>query len=271
MISILQRHPFVIALCVLAAILAAVIAAELGLGASLRAQVTGIPARRAAPFEAKLLPPQQVAQAEQLYPEVAARPLFTPTRRPAPVAAAPSTYTPGQFLLQGVIVVGDTRTAMLREKSSGRMHRVETGREINGIRISQIDREAVTLTQGSDREVLQLQVLRPGAVANAGPAPANAAVGPFGPMSPTGPAGFPLPGGPPAGVPAPPGQAPAIAGQPPGAPPPPSSPGMILNAPNPLTAPPSGTNPAAPAVSNAPMSPEELLARRRARRGQQSQ
>jgi hypothetical protein len=270
MFSIFQRHPVVIALSVLAVLLAAVIAAELGLGESLRAQVTGVASKSAVPFEAKLLPPQQVAQAEQLYPESAARPLFTPTRRPAPAAAAPSTYTPGQFLLQGVIVVGNTRTAMLREKSSGRIHRVEAGREINGIKIAEIDRESVTLTQGNDREVLQMQVLRPGAVPGPGPgqgAGATATAGPFGPTSPAPGGGLPGPGGAPgqpvpgAGLPAP-----TVA-----APPVPQSPGMILNNPNPLAAPAPGTNPGAQTANTTPMSPEELLARRRARRGQQSQ
>jgi hypothetical protein len=265
--SFFQRHPLVIALSVLAAILAVVVAAELGLGGS-RANVAGGATNRASAFEAKLLPPQQVAQAEQLYPEMAARPLFTPTRRPAPAAAAPSTYTPGQFVLQGVIVAGGTRTAMLREKSSGRTHRVEVGREINGIKVAEIDREVVTLTQGGDREVLQLQVQRPGpAGASGAPTAVPGAMGPFGPTptgagSPAGPAGVPGAAG---------GPAPAAAPRP-AAPPPPQSPGMILNpSPNPLASPAPGTNPAQPSATTTPMTPEELLARRRARRGQQSQ
>jgi hypothetical protein len=254
MFSILQRHPLIIALSVLAAILAAAVAAELGLGASLRTRMTASPAKAAAPTDAKLLPPQQLAQAEQLYPEVAARPLFTPTRRPAPAAAPPSTYTPGQFILQGVIVAGNTKTAMLREKSSGRIHRVETGREINGIKVAEIDREAVTLTQGVDREVLQMQVLRPGAVPGAAPVPG--APGPFGPANPA------------AGAPGAAAPIPGVNPPPPAPPPVPASPGMILNTP-PAAAPVPGTNP--PAAATSPMSPEELLARRRARRGQQSQ
>ena len=188
--NVIQRYPLVIALSAVGVILALVIAAEMGLAGALRSQVTDIPPKRAAPFEAKLLPPQQVVQAETLYPEVAARPLFTPTRRPAPAAAPPSTYTPGQFVLQGVIVAGGTRTAMLREKSTGKMHRVEAGRDVNGIRVAQIDAEAVTLTQGADREVLQLQVQRPSATPGAAP---GAAAGPFGPVTPAPPAP-PVPG-----------------------------------------------------------------------------
>jgi hypothetical protein len=142
------------------------------------------------------------------------------------------------------------------------MHRVEAGREINGIKIAQIDREAVVLTQGNDREVLNLQVLRPGAVPAPGSPQAGPAAGPFGPSPPAGAA--------PGGVPAP-GQAPVVSAPAPAAPPPPRSPGMILNAPNPLAAPSPGTDPAPATATTAPMSPEELLARRRARRGQQSQ
>jgi hypothetical protein len=145
---------------------------------------------------------------------------------------------------------------------------VEAGREINGIKIAEIDRESVTLTQGNDREVLQMQVLRPGAVPGPGQGPgASAAAGPFGPTSPAPGGGLPGPGGAPgqpvpgAGLPAP-----TVA-----APPVPQSPGMILNNPNPLAAPAPGTNPGAQTANTTPMSPEELLARRRARRGQQSQ
>jgi hypothetical protein len=254
--NVFQRHPVVIALSALAVILALVIAAEMGLASSLRAQVTDVPAKRAAPFEAKLLPPQQVVQAETLYPEIAARPLFTPTRRPAPAAAPPSTYTPGQFVLQGVIVAGGARTAMLREKSTGKMHRVEAGRDVNGIRVAKIEAEAVTLTQGADQEVLQLQVQRPGATPGA--APPGTGAGPFGPVTPAPPAP-PIPG----------------AVQPGAAPVPQPVPGVPTPAPqgavNPLAAPPPGTNPNPATATTTPMSPEELLARRRARRGQQTQ
>jgi len=112
--DVLRRYPILIALAVLGALLAAVVAwemaAHVGAGSSLATRTV----KRAAPFDAKLLVPPPVAQADQQYPEFTARPLWTPTRRPAPAAAAPSTYTPGQYVLQGVIVAGNTRTAMLR-------------------------------------------------------------------------------------------------------------------------------------------------------------
>jgi hypothetical protein len=162
-------------------------------------------------------------------------------------------------------MAGNTRTAMLREKASGRIHRVEAGREINGIKVAEIDREVVTLTQGSDREVLQLQVLKPASVPLPGSPQAAPTMGPFGPAPPTA-GNAPAP----PGLPGQPGQAPGAA-QRPAATLPQQAPGMILNGPNPLATPAPGTNPESPTAATSPMSPEELLARRRARRGQQSQ
>jgi len=280
--AILRRYPFLLVLAALAVALAAIVAwevtAHVGSGAPLGSRAV----RRAAPFEAKLMPPPQIVQAEQQYPEFAARPLWTPTRRPAPAAAAPSTYTPGQFVLQGVIIAAGTRTAMLREKSSGKLHRVEAGKQLNGITVAEIAPESVTLTQGADREVVPLQVQKapaapgaPGALpagvpqALAGPVPSHGQpqiqpqhalppnAGPFGPA-----AGVPVPHAVPGvPVPAPPGQ--------PGGPVPAAGAEATFG-----PGPGVQTNPfqgAAGASPNGAMSAEELLARRRARRGQQSQ
>ena len=275
--ALLRRYPFLIVLAVAGALLAALVAwevvARVGAGAPLASRTV----LRAAPFEAKLLPPPAVVQAEQQYPEFAARPLWTPTRRPAPAAAAPSTYTPGQYVLQGVIVAGNTRTAMLKEKANGKLHRVEAGKQLNGITVAEISPESVTLTQGADREVVPLQVQKapamPGAPgtmppgvsqAVAGPVPVqqhgnplNSASGPFGsgPVAPHAPGA--VPGVP---VPAQPGQ--------------PGGPVPAAGAQATFGPPPGGQAnpfPAPGAAPGAPMSAEELLARRRARRGQQSQ
>ena len=248
--AILRRYPFLLVLAALAVALAAIVAwevtAHVGSGAPLGSRAV----RRAAPFEAKLMPPPQIVQAEQQYPEFAARPLWTPTRRPAPAAAAPSTYTPGQFVLQGVIIAAGTRTAMLREKSSGKVHRVEMGREVNGIKVASIERDTVTLAQGGESEVVPMQVQK-GAAAAGQPHVA----GPFAQPA--------APGQPPQAVP------PPVAQAAPQQPPPvqiPAASAALLG-----IAPPQQGAPAnAPEVTT-PMSPEELLARRRARRAQPNQ
>jgi hypothetical protein len=268
MVDLLRRYPILIALAVLGALLALIVAwemaAHVGAGSSLATRSV----KRAAPFEAKLLAPPPIAQADQQYPEFIARPLWTPTRRPAPAAAAPSTYTPGQYVLQGVIVAGNTRTAMLREKANGRLHRVEAGKQLNGITVADISPESVTLSQGADREVVPLQVQRPGPPPGTPGAPGVPAVpqASFGPSAPH-PEVHPV---------APPTPASLATGNAAG--PFPSSnhaPGAPVPVP---VAPPSSPVPipeasalgAQPGAAN-PLSAEELLARRRARRGVQSQ
>lgn len=249
----LQRNPLIAALTLLAAGLAVALALEVML---VDRTPSLAPAKRGMAAEAKLLPPVAAVTPEQAYAETTTRPLFVPTRRPAPelAAVAPPAFQRGQFTLQGVIIAGGSRTAMLREKSSGRIHRVEAGREINGVKVIQIDPHVVTLGVGDEREVVPLVVQRQ--AAGAAPAAATPMQGPFGPPSSAFPAR-------PADVPqaAPPqGSQPLTAGGP-------AFPTTARQPALPAAAAPPGT--AQPGT--APMSPEELLARRRARRAQQDQ
>jgi general secretion pathway protein N len=257
----LRRNPAVSLLGLLAAVLAGILALELSTGGPAIPSGTS---RRAVPAEAKLLPPVVATAPEQAYPETAARPIFSPTRRPAPavVATPQPTIQRNQFVLVGVTIAGNTRIAMLRERSNGRIHRVEKGRDVNGLKVAEIERESVTLAAGPEQELLTLSVQRPGAAAGQPPAVAAAAAGPFGQQT----------------APAAPGAAPAAtAANPvqrnvPGAPVPapaqqvaqPSAPGPLTIPPGPM---PAGTIPS----GQAPMTPEELLERRRARRAQQTQ
>ena len=249
--SALLRRPFIAGLAVLATALALLLAFEIA-DAS-RSRIPSGPTRKVAAAPAKLLPPVTQTPADQAYPETVERPLFTPTRRPAPaqaVAGAPA-FRPGQFQLLGVIIAGNTKTAMLREKASGRIHRLEVGREVNGIRVATIDRDTVTLAQGGETEVVPMQVQKGGAV------PA-AATGPFAQS------GAPAGHAPPVAQVTPPGQQP----QPPHQLPPASA--ALLGIP-PQPPPPASAQATMPGTPLTPLSPEELLARRRARRAQSNQ
>jgi len=242
MVGALERQPLIGTLAIVAAALVGVIGVETGFGTRLAPSIPAMTVRPAAPFEAKLLPPLEEPNPEQAYPETVARPLFVPLRRPAPAqdAAAQQAMRRGQFVLQGVTIAGDTRIALLKEKSTGHVVRAEKGKEVNGLKVTEVTPESVTLEQGKEQEVLPLQV------GKAGPSNVAPNTGPFGPPG--------VPGvfsaGPAAGA----------------------APGLPAH---PLPAPPSSTsNPAAPSVpqaSGAPLTPEELLARRRARREQQTQ
>jgi len=254
--EILRRYPLVAALAAVGVLLFLIIVAEIFWGSPALPAIA--PAGANAAFtEAKLLPSLASVSAEQAYPETGARPMFSPTRRPAPQAVASTTMAKGQYVLQGVTIVGDVRIALLRDSKANRMYRVEKGRDINGVIVSDIEPERVTLRQGDDSEVLNLTVQKPGGAAaapsttsasgpfaappSAAPAPAVPAAAPAQPQgsampAPQSPSGF---GPPRRDVPPPAGAAAAQTGE-------------------------GGT------AQGANATPEELLARRRARRqGQQ--
>jgi hypothetical protein len=250
--DLLRRNPLILGLVILCSLLAVVIAVEfVALGAP---EAPPAP-RKVVPSEAKLLPSVAAISLDAAYPETGARPLWIPTRRPAPAAVvAQPSFQRGQFILQGVTIAGATRIAMLKEKASGRVHRVELGRDVNGLHVAEVEPERVTLAQGAEREVIELRVQRPGgAPAPAGPAPA----GPASPARPVPSASQPNP----AAAAAPRGAGPFAPPPPAAAPPPP---------PQPVPGGPGPANPTAGAVPQqqlyVPMTPEELLARRRARR-----
>lgn len=262
----LQRHPVTAALASLAALLLIAIGFETGWGRRLLAPAPGTGPVKAAAVDAKLLPPIVTSSPEQAYPETGARPLFTPTRRAAPAAAA-ANMVKGQFVLHGVTIVGELRIAMLKEKSSGRTLRAEKGREVNGMTVAEIEADRVTLRLGDDSETLPLTVQR-----GAGSPPAAAAAMPLGPFaSPAVPAPAAAPGttARQAGIPG--GPAPATPGTPRLAPAPPGTPAPIPGqTPATSAAPvPGRADPTAPASATGALTPEEVLARRRARRTQQ--
>lgn len=247
--GLLKGNPLLVTLGGVALLLAVVVALEARVGMERQRQIGQGTVRPAAAFEAKLLPPVAPGDPAQAYPEMAARPLFIPTRRPAPPQVVQqNTFQRGQFVLLGTILVGDNRTAMLREKSTGHIHRVQKGQQVNGISVAEITPEGVTLAQGAESENVPLTVQK------AAPPPAGAAAPP---QSVFGPA---VPGTPGVAPPGPGGQQPG--GQQPGAPAHPGNPAPGGAAP---------VNPAAvqvPQATTAPMTPEEILARRRARRAQ---
>jgi hypothetical protein len=238
-----RANPLVALMSLVGLVLVIAIALEVAFATNLKTALEDHEGRRGVPADAKLLPALSNIGAEQAYPETVARPLFVPTRRPAPEApvAAQGSLQRGQYVLQGTIVVGETRVAMLKEKSSGKVVRVERGKDFNGMKVVSIEKEAVTLGVGNDEEKLVLNVIKP-------PAPLQAAQqGPF--------SAVPTPGemAPPGGIPVP--------GQPP-----PGKPGQPNPAANPAAA---GVPQATPAAA-APLTPEEVARRRAARpRGQQ--
>lgn len=109
------------------------------------------------------------------YIEMALRPPFIVTRRPAPPPPPPEAPKPtmkqGQFLLKGITIVGPAKFAFVLEKAGSKNHVLTEGKEINGIRVKEIAADRVILSQYDETEILPLQTAKgPPATAAAVPA-----------------------------------------------------------------------------------------------------
>lgn len=124
-----------------------------------------------AAFASPQLTPPFALQPPDAYLETALRPLFVPTRRPAP--ALPDTpkqsMKKGQFVLTGTTIVGTAKFAHLVDKAGGKTHVVAEGKEINGIVVRQVTPTQVILAQGNETEAVMLQVDKPLAAAGTRP------------------------------------------------------------------------------------------------------
>ncbi|MFO1152194.1 MAG: hypothetical protein U1E42_00820 [Rhodospirillales bacterium] len=108
--------------------------------------------------------------------EVAERPLFSRSRRPAPpdrgaAADARSGGSGAPFVLSGVIVAGTTRVAFLQPRSQPKTLRVLEGETVEGWKIEKIQPFRVVIGNGDAREELTLQDrIAPSGAAAAAPA-----------------------------------------------------------------------------------------------------
>ena len=261
MIKALMRGPYLISTLLAAGIVLALVAIGLETNWG-RARHSVAEGKRMAPArvaDAGLLPAFGLAPIDQVSPQAGERPLFVPTRRPAPVAAAvpPSAMRKGQFLLQGTSITKDFGdVAMLKEVANNRAFVVRKGEQLNGITVATIEARAVLLKQGEESEDLAMKAQGPTKVVP--PAPMT-----FGSIFQQIAPGMPVPGMPAPGMP--------VSGMPATAVPKPFVPGAA-----PATGIPASqavqTGVPQPAVaSQTPLTPEEILARRRAARGEPAQ
>ena len=120
------------------------------------APVTAAPADsgpRAAPFT---MPPLET------YAEVTARPLFFPTRRPAPVQAVSAELVDARALvLVGVILSETGRVALIARTNLPGAHRVAEGEEIEGWTLASIEADRVVLHHGTTEAELRLRNRNP--------------------------------------------------------------------------------------------------------------
>lgn len=218
---------------------AAVVAWETDFGRALFA-VDITPPERRATLDTNVYPPFQLGGMESTYRETVERPLFVPTRKPAP-PALPTTQVvmrKGQFRLAGTLVNNNASYAFLYETAATKTHRIAVGSQVNGIQVQSVTPTLVVLKQGDDTEELRL-------VTSASPRVPQAPSGPL-------PPGMQPPGQPSGNVGAPPSM--------PNMPQPVTAGGMPVPAAQAASAPP-GTG--APQANNATQDPNSPMVRRR--------
>ena len=115
----------------------------------------------AKPVAVSLMPDYAIDGGIATHTDTINRPLFVPTRRPAPVAVvevAKPRMQRGQYALTGTTVAGERSLAFLKEVSGGKSRTVKMGDTINGLLVAEVKPDRVKLTQGDESEELMLRV-----------------------------------------------------------------------------------------------------------------
>lgn len=179
-----RPRPVGLALAAIASLLAAgalVLEHQLG-----RTEVPEGPWPPAKLAEARLLPAPATPPAGES--ETVGRPLFVPSRRPAPPApvVVPARMAKDQFQLQGTIVVGGYDVAMLREKQTGKVVRVEKGAPLGDMTLAEVYPDRVVLRAGEETATLNLVVAAGPPTSPRGGAPGAPAAAVLGQQPPPG-------------------------------------------------------------------------------------
>ena len=230
--------PFAIALV-------AVIGWETNWGESLYTPPEVSPAPPARALSPSLLPEYKATVEPEAYAEVVDRPLFSPSRRPAPPPPIPEPPKPvmqtGQYTLTGTVQVGDKLYAFLRGTRDGKGIRAAQGDLLaGGITLAKVEPGRIVLSQYDSQEEVRLNVSKSTRTTPAAPPPPQ----PGQPGMPGQPPVAGMPGAVP-GIPTPPGG--MVSAQPLVQPPQPQSQGQ-----EPSAQQPPGMAPFVPGVSIVP-------------------
>jgi hypothetical protein len=121
-----------------------------------------MPAPQSSAVAVALLPDYKLDGGVEARRETVERPAFVPTRRPPPPPPVQEPPRPrlqrGQFVLTGTAVVDKQAIAFLREASTGKARTVRQGDTINGLKVTEIATDRITLAMGDETEGLALKV-----------------------------------------------------------------------------------------------------------------
>lgn len=117
-----------------------------------------------APGGAAAAPALPATPAMQTFAALVERPLFTASRRPPPVAAAPAAgdLLLGRYRLSGVVVTPTRRIVLLREADSGKTLSVAQGERVGDWLVADVTRARIVLETATDRRVIRLDAEKGG-------------------------------------------------------------------------------------------------------------
>jgi hypothetical protein len=85
------------------------------------------------------------------------RPLFSPSRRPPAAEQRGTSALEGRYRLQGLVITGSARRALVAEIAGGRRFEVGEGEAIEGWVVKRIERDAVVFASPSGEATLTLR------------------------------------------------------------------------------------------------------------------
>jgi hypothetical protein len=145
----------------LAVILLLIIGWETGFGTSVRKKPPKVELPAAQPLEVTLMPEFRPIDLVTMK-ATAERPLFTPTREPAPPAEETTEQgTPverSDYLLTGTALVGETKLAFLKNIKDNKPLTVRVGDKVNGMDVTEVTEDRVKLSSGGREEEILLKV-----------------------------------------------------------------------------------------------------------------
>jgi hypothetical protein len=108
----------------------------------------------------KVLPEFKLPPAESGFPEINARSLFAPNRRPPAPSAKGGVVAmkKGQFVLVGVLITPRIQSALLRDVVTNKTQAVALQGVVRGLTVGEVGQARVLLRQGDETEELVLNV-----------------------------------------------------------------------------------------------------------------
>jgi hypothetical protein len=125
-----------------------------------------------------VLPEFSLPDATSGFPELLARPIFQPSRRPSIELrqVGPSAMKRGQFVLVGVVISPTQSVALLRDKDSGATQAVVVGAQIRGLTLAEVFADRAILRLGAETEEIPLTLQRGAGGQPAAPASGSSSV-----------------------------------------------------------------------------------------------